>query len=275
METKKIPYMHKMTTVAMLILSVIFAVCQTLLIYFFYETDVFLYAHGTPLPDFFHIVLAVFVLMNVIVFSIFKTKSHPDSYAPTGAIASVFAALSAFAVISIGIYGIMTYLENKKNLMFVAQRGDSFMFWASLASVLAFAYFIVTAFVKDKSHLKAWLGMGCIAWHILYLLGVYFDLSTPLNCPIRLIHEFALVASMIFVAMEVRFLLGTPKKGLYIASCVVAFMLLLASSMSNIICTLSGRLTANSSMLCYIFELFMAGYVLFRLTAQLCHSEQQ
>lgn len=274
MKEKKIPYIQKMTAVALLIVGVAFAVFQTLLVFNYYDTSIYLYDHGTPLPVIFNITLSVFVILALALFGIFKKDSHPDEAPRVTVISSIFSLLCGFTALSCGIFGFLEHIEKTKNIMYIPEKQDNFIFWASIASVLAFGYFIVNAFVKKATTLKGWLGCGAIAWYILYLLGVYFDMTTPLNSPVRLINEFALVGAMIYLVVELRLTLDIPKKGFYISASVIAFTLLLSSSVSNLVGVIGGRLTADDYFICYIHQLVMAGYILTRLISRLVQRQK-
>lgn len=273
MKEIKIPHMHKLTALALLLIGVVFAALQTLMVWKYYEADIYLYAHGTPLPDIFNISLAVYVVIALVLFRFFNKKDYPESEAPTSAVTLIFSALCGFAVLANGIFGFMSYMEASKNMAYIAARRDTFLLWGSLLAVFCFVYFMVSGFMPKAKKAKAWLGCTAIIWHILYLLYVYFDMTNPLNSPIRLMNEFALVAMMMFITVEVRYTLGIPKKGFYISTAVIAFTLLLCSAVSNIVCVISGRLSADVYFGGYVYELVAAGYVLTRLISQLGHSQ--
>ena len=127
----------------------------------------------------------------------------------------------------------------------------------------------MAAFIPEKYNgAKTVIGCVTIIWHVLYLLAIYFDMTAPLNDPIRLMNEFALVGIMMFLTVEIRFLCGLPKKGFYVGTAVVAFTLLLSSSVSNIIYAIvNSDIGADKTV--FVYQLLCAAYVITRLLSQL------
>ena len=270
---KKIPILHKKTVYILLCVSLVFTVIQTVLAMKFFDPEVFLYAHGTLLGDIFNIALALFVIAVLVLFSVFKTDGHPDTLAKSSGVTGVFAAASGILLFFCGIYSLLTYTQEKSSLMYMTEKQDTFTKWAAVLGLVAFLYFMLAAFMPNKADkVKVWIGCVTIAWHIMQLLSVYFDMTNPLNNPMRLINEFALVGAMMYLTVEIRYLAKIPKKGLYISTSVIAFTLLLASSVSNL--ALCFKTAVDGNCVYYIYQLLMAIYILSRLLSQLNHEEE-
>ncbi len=273
METKAIPNKYKIIAYILLALTVVFTVFQTLLVFYLYDTDMYLYANGTLLPVIFNISLAVFVIITLCIFTFAKKNSFPDDIAPASSVTVLFSAISGFVLAVMSIYGLINLINARNQLFYIPSKQDNFLMIASVIGIVGFLYFVVTAFVpKGKNKLKAFLGCVVIIWHVIYLLSVYFDMTNPLNNPIRLMNEFALVGAMMYITSEVRFLLDFPKKGFYIGASIVAITLLSVSSVSNIVCTLLGKMAFDQGFFCYVYQITLVFYILSRL---ICYLKQK
>ena len=266
MDKLKFSNLNKKLIYLFLACAVVFTAFQSFLILKFYEADIFLYAHGTALPTLFGVALALFVAVVLAYCSLCRCEEYDDKLAKTSALSFVFGILTAACVIMAGVMEYTAYKLRASDLMYIAQKEDKFIVFSSILAFVAFIYFLVPA---KLNKLKALLGSVTVVWHILYLLSVYFDMTSPLNDPMRLMNEFALVGIMMYLTVEIRYLCGIPKKGFYVGVSVVAITLLLGSSVSNLLFAFGGNTVQGGNMGIYVYQLFAAGYILTRLFAQL------
>ncbi len=270
MNKLKFSKLNKNIIYILLVCGVAFAAFQSFLVLKYYETDVYLYAHGTVLPTVFNILLSVFIIGVLVYCSLCTCEGYSDKLARSSFATRFFSLLASATLLTTGIFEMIGYNQRTSELMYLAQKQDKFILWSVLLSFGAFIYFLVFALVPNKlNKIKTFLGCITIVWHILYLLSVYFDMTSPLNDPMRLINEFALVGIMMYLTVEIRYLCGIPKKGFYIGVSVVAFTLLLCSSVSNILFAIGGNTVQGGNTMIYIYQLSAAGYVLTRLFPQL------
>ena len=264
---KEVPAGLRITAYISLLCAAVFAAAQTLMVNFMYENDVHLFKQGSVAPTVFNIALAVFVLAVFIIFCAAKNASFPDEQAKISSPAVIFSALCAFTAITSGLHNLISFaMLLKMSQAYQFTRHDIFSIIAAVMSIPAFIYFIINAFAKDISRrVKAGFGTLCIVWSIMYLLSIYFDMTGPINDPIRIINQFAVLSVMMYMVYEVRFLLEDPRPGYYICFSLVAVVLLGASSVSNIICTLTGALDFSDNLIYFFFELSMLCYVLSRI----------
>ena len=267
---KKLPKFNKKTVYILLAVAVAFALFQTFLVLKYYEADVFLYAHGTALPSIFNVLLSVFVIGVILYFSLTNCDTSSDSLAECSVATRIFAFLAGAAVLFNGLYDLSVYSKRTSDMLYIAQKQDKFIMWSAVLAFVGFIYFIFCFALPDKAaNAKTWLGCVIVGWHIVYLLAVYFDMTNPLNNPIRLMNEFALVGIMMYLTVEIRYLCNIPKKGFYIGTSIVAFTLLSCSSVSNIMFVISGNANTGGNMIIFVYQFFAAGYVLTRLLSQL------
>ncbi|MBQ3182281.1 MAG: hypothetical protein IJB57_01295 [Clostridia bacterium] len=270
MNKLKFSNLNKKIIYLFLVCAVIFTAFQSFLVLKYYEADVYLYAHGTVLPTVFNVLISLFIIVVLVYCSLCTCEGYSDKLAKCSGVSRLFGLLASAALLAVGIYTLIGYNQRTAQLMYMSQKQDKFIFWSCMLSFGAFIYYFIFSILPEKlNKLKTLLGCITVVWHILYLLSVYFDMNSPLNDPIRLMNEFALVGIMMYLTVEIRYLCGIPKKGFYIGASTVAFTLLLCSSVSNILYALivNGSLDTNIGI--FVYQFFAAGYVLIRLLSQL------
>ena len=270
MNKLKFSKLNKKLIYILLACALVFTAFRSFLVLKYYEADVYLYAHGTVLPTVFAVLLSLFIIAVLVYCSLCKCEGYSDKLAKCSVFSRFFGLLTSAALVAVGIYDFIGYNEMTSQLMYVEQKQDKFIFWSCVLSFGAFIYYFIFAVVPEKlNKLKTFLGCITVVWHILYLLSVYFDMTSPLNDPIRLMNEFALVGIMMYLTVEIRYLCGIPKKGFYIGASVVAFTLLFCSSVSNLLYAIcvNGSLDGNIGI--FVYQFFAAGYLLTRLLSQL------
>ncbi len=271
---KMIPSKHKLSAYLLLAAGLLLAAFQVITAILFYDSSVYLYDFGV-VPKILNILLALYVVAVIVVFAVFKKTEYPDSAPKTTIITQILSGFCAAALLICGIDDLVALFKFSTDITHINTRQDTFVMWGGLLSLGAVAYFVLNTIFKDnRKNLKPWFGFVAIAWHIMYLLSIYFDMTNPLNNPIRLINEFSIVAGMLFITVELRDILGVPKKGFYISVSLIAVTFLLASGVTGIICTSIEMIPKTRELWGYIFELTFAFYVLSRLIAQLSHSEE-
>lgn len=271
----KIPYKHKLTAYILLAVGLCLAAFQVITALRFYDSSVYLYDFGI-VPKILNILLVIYVVAVVVVFAVFKKTEYPETPAKTSLITQILSYLCAATLLICGVNDLIAFFKNSSDITHIASRQDTFVMWGGILSLGAVAYFVLCGIFADNSNkVKPWLGFVAVIWHIMYLLSIYFDMTNPLDNPIRLINEFALVAGMLFITVELRYMLGVAKKGFYISVSLISVTFLFASSVTGIVCMFSEIIPQTRELWGYIFELTFGVYVLSRLVAQLTHSEEK
>lgn len=273
---KIIPAKHKLTAYILLAVGILLAAFQVICAVCFYDSSVYLYSFSV-VPKILNILLALYVIGVVVVFALLKKNDYPESEAKTPVATRIFAGLCAVSLFVCGMNDLIAFFEFTTDMTHTTTtRQETFIMWGGILSLGAVVYFVLNViFTDNRKNLKPWFGFVAIVWHIMYLLSIYFDMTNPLNNPIRLINEFALVAGMLFITVELRYVLGVAKKGFYISCSLVAVTFLLASGVTGIICTFTDIIPKTRDLWGYIFELAFAFYVLTRFIVQLSHSEEK
>ena len=157
-----------------------FAAMQCFMVMKYYDADVFLYAHGTTLPTVFGVVLSLFVIAATAYLFLCSCEGYSDKLAKTSFATRILSLTAAIALVYTGMSELKVYNTRVTQLMYVEQKEDKFIFWSSLIAFGAFIYFLVGAIVPDRlNKVKTLLGSVTLVWHVLYLLSVYFDMTSP------------------------------------------------------------------------------------------------
>lgn len=250
---------------------------QTYMISALFEVEVYHYEYGNILPDIFNYVLVAVVVAAIAMPFIFtRKKSLHTTMGRESTVTVVFAALVAFFVLWVGLATLYDVVMESKDVLVATQsRTRSFRVLQAILSLPMFAYFVLTAFSVEK-HVgaKTILGILAIVWHIIFLLVLYFDTAIPLNCPLRYMFQFAVVASMMYLVYEIRFLLGISKSKLYVAISCISATLCAVASLPVIITGITGKLALSSFDYCCCGMLaVMTGYIVSRIITYLKECE--
>lgn len=273
MKNIKLLKFNKITVFVLLACSVVFAALQSILLVGFYDAPMRLYAHsGTVIAAVFNTLLFIFVMAVILLFRFTDFNDMSDEPAKVSVPARIFALLTAAALLADGIYGL---LQQRKPLIYTdpsqvpGEKQTMFTLITVAISFIAFIYPVLVCFApKGLEKVKTFLGCVTVIWHIMYLLAIYFDMTGPLNDPIRLLNQFGLVAMMMYLTAEIRYLCKIPKKGMYIGISIAAFTMLLCASVANIAYMISIKSISDTVVL-NIYALLSAGYILTRLISQI------
>ncbi|MBR6514837.1 MAG: hypothetical protein IKT46_08415 [Clostridia bacterium] len=281
MKNKKLLKFNKKLTWVLMACPIVFAALQTVLLTCFYDAPMRLYAHsGTAFALIYNVLLFVFVIGALALYYFTDCDHISGKVANTTIFTRIFGILSSVSLLAKGVFDLIPFIKDytqtykmlglKEYIEQVfASKQQRFLLLSAIVCFVAFVYLaLVSIMPKGQNQLKTWLGCVTIVWHILYLLATYFDMTGPLNDPIRLINQFALVGMMMFLTVEIRFLCEIPKKGLYIGISIGAFTLLLCSSVATIVYMIASN-SITSNIVLNIYQLVSAGYVFTRLMAQL------
>ncbi len=261
------------------VLALLFWIMQTVMVNFLYQPDIFLYKNSAY-PVFFNILLGAVILIIFAYFLVTKKANYPQTtpqlttpYKVMQAAVGVLMICSAlFALIH---FNAVTYKElaftiyDPAVLNQVAGRERLFSILALIFALPGGAYFVYTAFARRiERKISVIFGICAMFFQVFYLLFVYFDMTGPLNDPVKIMNEFALVALGLYLMYEVRFFVEAKPAG-YITYSLIAFILSGCSGVSVFVNTLAGKLAFGAGSLISVYQIIFALYILARL---LCYA---
>ena len=259
-ETKK-SAAPKLFFVTASVLTIAAMVIQTLLFIKFYDERLNLYnTEISGVPGIFY--TAIFIASLFCAASYFAAKDNertkilpaPDRFV---VFSSILCGFQLAAAVFFNIYYYMTGIYTGITLLRVV---------VLITAVPAAAYFIITAFSpKPNENILVICGFSVIIWAALYLMCVYFDMSSPLNSPVRILEQLSLITIMLYFVFEIRFLLKKPRPRLYLPVSLLAMLFISLSSVSDLILTFSGFRSSTQDTVFGIFQAAAALYITARV----------
>ncbi|MBQ4055025.1 MAG: hypothetical protein IJD17_04865 [Clostridia bacterium] len=254
--------------------ALLFAIMLSVMMLTVYEPDMHYFKYASPwFSIFVAAVIAVGVIAVILAFTQ-KKGSLPTSYPTSGRYNRAASILSGFWLIG---YAVKELVDILTKGVYSAQgqpvSGISRLFtgrFNSVSSVAAIigiigAFYLLLPFVSATMTNNTRIIFGCVltVFFIFRLLVLYYDTITPINSPIKMLEQMAVVGAMLFTVYEMRFLLGEPKPRSYVVISTLSFILLASHSTSQIIasCFLSGMPYSATYMPSLFFELLFAIYI--------------
>lgn len=245
------------------------AVFQTFLYYAWYDESLNLYKNGSP-AFVFYCAAAVCVLF-LVSFIIAAGKSEPeldisggDGYESalpsTGSRFMVFASvLCGFQLSSSSIIDAYYYFKGEYTGLTALKAA------AMVLAVAASLYFFFNASRRPKKKVLQYLSFAVIIWAVVYLMSIYFDMSAPLNCPVRILNQMALIGIMLYFTFEARCLLGRPKLRFYFAAAFATVFMISMNSIPDMIITFAGYRQVGQDTLFRVAEISILLYIIARI----------
>ena len=266
METKKRKTFPKAVFFAGAVAALGAVAVQTFIFLFYYEESVSLYAAGTKIPAVYSGCIFGMTAIVLLLSLFIKKGSIPGDMPAADRLTSFFAMLSGLLFLAAAAFTVYLHIMG-------GQFSLSYLRIAATAlAVLASFYFFATAVARSPKRTPyVFMGLLVIVWAIVYLMCIYFEMDSPLNNPVRELNQRSLILIMLYFLFELRYVLNRrdgvtssvlPKPKLYFAISIIAMLMVLPASVSDIILTFSGVRAvgadtyfrmAEASVVLYIF----------------------
>lgn len=226
--------------------ALIFAVMLSVMMLTVYEPDVHYFKNSSPwFSIFVWAVIAVGVAAVILAFTQKKGSlpcSYPTDAAYSRAVSAIAGALLLGSAVSdmLSILGKDAYTSFGQPVSGISRlftgRFNCVSSVAAILALIAAIYFLLPVF-SDKASNNVRIILGCVltVFFIFRLLVLYYDVATPINSPVKMLEQMAVVSAMLFTVYEMRFFLGEPKPRSYVVVSTVAFILLASHSTSQIV----------------------------------------
>lgn len=232
-----------------------------------YDFTLGLYNSGSTLPSLFAVLLLVAVTALLTLPLVGRKIAMAPALPPVGRGLTFISALTGFALIATVVMQLFlglafnTELEGWKSSL-AAVLGVAMLIFAAPSA----AYFIVMAVRRDPYRRSTTaLGFCPVLWSATYLMCVYFDTSTTLNNPLRIIEQAALISIMVFLLMELRYLIGRASPHLYMMFGMITLVMVTASSLPTLILTLAMKMPVSVDTIYDAAKLCIAAYTAVRV----------
>ncbi|MCL2517139.1 MAG: hypothetical protein FWF15_01120 [Oscillospiraceae bacterium] len=258
-------------TLAVTALSVAF---QLFLILNYYETDVSLYSIGTSLPDIFHIFLLVCTLIVLSSFFVIKKEGFGDTLPQIKSLTVFASSISGLMLLASILFGLYTFITGGVSNPISLQ--DIFNIFALICAAPASAYFIIIAVKTEPYKIRtSFFGLFIVVWSAFRLISEYFDVASPINNPLRILHQLSYIIIMIFFLYEAGYSANIKKPRLYAMGGYLALIFVFTSSLPVIILNFSKLKIINVNTFSYIIEFCLGFFVLVRMLTLNQKSEEE
>lgn len=247
--------------------SVAGAVLRLVLLLYDYDFKLGLYKAGTVLPQVFTVFLGVSVALLLTIPLVCRNIALPTELPPVSTKLTFVSALTGFAMFATVVMQLIMRLSFDIELSGWKSTLASGLEIAMLAFALpSAAYFIVMAVRRDpyKPSTTA-LGFFPVLWASAYLMCVYFDMSTTLNNPLRILEQASLIVVMAFMLMELRCLVGKAKPHIYITFGMTAMVMVTSSSLPTLLLTMARKMKVSVDTIYDAAKICLAAYIAVRL----------
>ncbi len=253
-------YLLRLSALLTLILTVPATVGQTLVLKFGYDPGKGVFAAGNSAGTI--LSGALFLFAALLLFAAFFTAAKADAAVgalpPCSSAEAFFSAMGGGLVLSHSLLALLTDAKEGAAL--------SLTVVLLLLSLPAAASMVMNALSgKRNAPLLTGLGFFPVLWFAVSLLRLYFDRSSAINDPVRILSQISLAALMLFFLIELRTRVGKPRIGYSVASAAVASLLGITYSASALIARLTGTDVLGGDLLLCCAELCLSLYALLRL----------
>ena len=251
------------------ILALISGIILTMFNYFFYDFNLTLYAHGAPVFAIYTIFISTILFFFTSFFTL-KTDLLPLVYPKRNQrLCSVFLLLCALTLCATVLFGLLGSSKDRlitlfhtENLMLAA--ASALIKISLVLAVPAAAYFFVS-FISDK--VMPVFSMFAGAWALVYMMRVYFDMSTVVMDPLRMLTTASAAAVALFMVVETRVGMERPSPRAYVFAGLCAAFICFVSGFSKVAAIFLRERAIEVQTTYDLFELFFGVYAFSRLWA--------
>lgn len=239
--------------------AVLTVILRVLAYFFYYDKSIGYFVSGNPLSVATYILTAIGILAASLMLFL-PSDSNNSSEETAKDPRTLSATLLAIGACLLVIINHLSSLDGTSDVACV------------IAYLLACVYF-ATGLIDSKVQ-KLMNGVRVICGYAL-LVGIgisvtdiYFNRYIPMNNPDKVLLIFTLLFNMLYLTAEYRYLLGMPKRNLYVAFSLASMLTGFSFSLSYLIAYIFGALE-NDSYLVYAFSSLMFSlYVLIKFAEQ-------
>lgn len=251
------------------ILSIAAAIVMTVFNYTFYDFELTLYEHKAPTFAICMIVISALIFFATC-FLTLKTDLLPLRYPKkNGMLTGVMLLLCAGALCATVLLQLFAKEDDRLVQLFNANTQmmstAAFLIRVSLVTAIIAAAYFVLAFVTDK--VMPALSILTGIWALSYMMRVYYDMSTVVMDPIRMMSILSAACVAMFMIAETRIGMEKPAPRYYVFAGLVAAFVCFMSGFSKVMLFLLGKSALEVQTAYDLFELIFAIYAYSRLWA--------
>ncbi len=241
--------------------AILAAVLRTVALFANYDSTRDYFTRGSVIHQIF-LVLLPLLMVAFLVFAVFLRHEQTPTVA-SGGLMTLFAVVFLLVTLFVGaIYGFLAL--RKMDAGSGAMR--AFTILASLMALISLPHYVLFLFDRYLgSNLRGILGLAPALCSLFAAMLLYFDNTTQMNQPAKLLSLFAFLLVSCHALFECRLLLGKPVGFLYFFVTASAMVVCAAASLPNLLyCLLERReLVLSTTLDFFLFAMFF--YLLARL----------
>lgn len=245
-----------------LLFTIIGTLAQTLTLFFAYDARMGVYQADTSLGTITAWGLTVLVL---ILSSALVVLPKEDTASPIPLCNNPLAFLSAMS----GGAAICTSLLMAFDARTTAGSLQTLSILLAIFSLPAGVYLILSAITRrtDDKRLTI-LGFFPVIWLAMCLIRIYFDRTSAINDPLKILLQISLAAIMLYFLTELRARVGKPGYRTHYVIGMISVLLGAASSVSMLALRLNGVSLLRGEIMLSVTELFFSFYIIGRLAQE-------
>lgn len=217
-----------------------------------------LYPSGNLLPTLSHL-LTLAVLLAAAAFGLALSKKYAWPVSPkVGSTTAFFSCLTAFMIAAVTLLSLY-------NIFAAGAEADKFSIIRIIVSIPTAIFFLALIKPERKSTpALAIMSFFPIAWFADNLLESYFDTSLLITSPAKTFRELSLLAVMLYLLCESRFLIDRSSGKLFFIMSSIAPIIMITSSLPALVLPKMLLIGDSDSFLCYAVEFASALFILSR-----------
>ena len=243
---------HSAYLIFSLIVAAVFTFIQTDLLFLHYDTEIFLFSRDTNLPDILYPALAVCAAVVATSMILLRKETFPEQITEPKNITTFISAFCGLTFLVLFGYNIYKLVIDTGS--FFPDVPSALKLGSSILAFPSGMYFLIIA-LKRNPYKKptAMFGLCVVIWGILNLMGEYFTMNSPLNDPVRVIHQLSYIAIMLFYLYDAGYSAEIYKPVLYQMFGYLSIIFISFSSIPAIILNLFNLKPLSIDMMsCYV-----------------------
>ena len=249
---------HRVYFILSIIIAGVFTFLQTDLLFLHYDIDISLFSNATNQPDIMYPLLAVCILIIATSLIAFRKETFPEQIVKPNSLTvfvSAFCGLTFLVLFGYNMFQFVINLDTFKLSLYTGMK-----LAGNITALPASLYFLIIALKKDPYKKQtAVFGFLVVIWAIFNLMGEYFNMNSPMNNPVRIIHQISYISIMLFYLYDAAYSAEIYRPVVYQTFGYTAIIFTAFSSIPAIVLNLFNLKTLPIDMMsCYVeFCLFL------------------
>ena len=260
-ENKKISWLYVGLTV---IISAVATFFQYIVKNNYIDESVDLYKTGMVTPEAFGIFMVIAVLFIITPAFIMRLDAMPKQLKYGSFLTSIISIASAFLVLVTAVMffmskGSASELGNTQIMVYRLR------FACSVIALPTAIYFLIVGFTTKKNNdVISWFSFFPIIWTLVYIMSVYFDHTSVINSPLRIVQQTALIVLLVYQLFETRCHIGKSKPVVYFILSNLTILFLSTAFIPDLADLLLGKAKLTLDMSYSLYGCVLALYVFAR-----------